>query len=211
MSAVHFRPALPDDADAVVPLMHESSRALIDACFRFGDDKDGAAPFLRADFLRGDGLFGYRHQLVGVTGDGQLVATMTAYAGRDVNRLSRKTLRTAWRSFGAVRFLRVVWRSLALAPLFVTPRRDALFMANTCVAASHRSQGVFAQLLAHVSESAHARDPSLRCSQLDVSFGNSRAQALYARLGFVVTSERPYRGRRGLDGFRRMQRPLPPP
>lgn len=209
MSAVHFRPARPDDADAVVPLMHESSRGLIDACFRFGDAD--AAPFLRADFLRGDGIFGYRHQLVGVSGDGQVVATMTAYAGRDVNRLSLQTLRTAWRSFRALRFLRVVWRSLALAPLFATPQRDALFLANTCVAASRRSQGVFAALLAHVTDTAHLRGPSLARLELDVSFGNPRAQALYERLGFVVTSERPYRGRRGLDGFRRMQRPLPPP
>ena len=28
------------------------------------------------------------------------------------------------------------------------------------------------------------------------------------RFGFVVTGERPYRGRRALDGFRRMQSPL---
>jgi GNAT superfamily N-acetyltransferase len=204
VSAVRFRPALPADVDAVVPLMYESSRGLIDACFRFGDD--GAEPFLRADFLRGDGLFGYRHQLVGVSGDGQLVATLTAYAGRDVNRLSRETLRTAWSAFGLGRFLRVAWRSLALASLFATPRRDGLFIANVCVAANHRSQGIFAAFLMHL---VAVRDPTLALAELDVSFGNPRARALYERQGFVLTGERPYRGRRALDGFRRMQRPLP--
>ncbi len=206
MTELHFRPARPEDADAVVPLMYESSRGLVDACFRFGDD--GPEPFLRRDFLRGDGIFGYRHQIVAIAADGQLVATLTAYRGRDINRLSLHTLRSAFGALGVGRFLRAVWRSLALTSLFATPRRDSLFLANACVVADRRSQGLFAAFLAHVCTTP---DLSLTVAEFDVSFGNPRAQRLYERLGFVVVGERPYRGRRGLDGFRRMQRPLTRP
>lgn len=206
MSAFHFRPARAEDADAIVPLMYESSRGLIDACFRFGDA--GPEPFLRCDFLRGDGIFGYRQQMVAIADDGQLVATMTVYRGRDINRLSLQTLRSAFIAFGWGRFLRVLWRSLALASLFVTPRRDSLFLANGCVVANRRSQGLFAAFIEHVCTSS---DSSLTVAEFDVSFGNPRAQKLYERLGFVVVSERAYRGRRALDGFRRMQRALTRP
>ena len=202
-SGLQFRRARPEDADAVVPLIYESSRGLIDACFRFGDA--GPEPFLRHDFLRGDGLFGYRHQIVALAADGQLVATMTAYRGRDVTRLSLQTLRSAWATLSLGRFLRAVCRSLALAPLFATPRRDGLFLANGCVVAERRSQGLFSAFLAHVCATD---DPTLRVIEFDVSFGNERARQLYERLGFVVVGERPYRGRRALDGFRRMQRPI---
>ena len=199
MSALSFRAARPDDADAVVPLMHESSRGLIDASFDFG--AGDAADFLRHDFLRGGGLFGFRNQMV-VIADGRVIASATVYPGRDLNRLSLRTTRSALAHFSLLRFSRVVWRSLALTTLFAPPRRDSLFLANACVAADQRGRGVFSALLAHLRAT---RDPALIAVELDVSFGNPRAQQLYQRLGFVVTGERPYRGKRALDGFRRMQ------
>ena len=40
--------------------------------------------------------------------------------------------------------------------------------------------------------------------ELDVSYGNVRAQRLYERLGFTVTGEKPAPVGSPLDGFRRM-------
>ena len=54
-----------------------------------------------------------------------------------------------------------------------------------------------------------ARTWGLAAVELDVSFGNVRARRLYERLGFTVTGERPAPSGSGLDGFRRMERPMP--
>jgi ribosomal protein S18 acetylase RimI-like enzyme len=201
MSTIQFRPARPEDADAVVPLMYESSRGLIDASFRFG--ADDAAPFLRHDFVRGKGIFGHANQIVGVEPGGAIVATITAYAGDRFRSLALQTTLSALTHFTALRFIAVLWRSIAMAPLFTPPRARSLFLANACVDPAHRSKGIFAALLAHVSAGARAD-----AIELDVSFSNPRAQTLYERLGFRTTGEKPYRGARDLVGFRRMEKPL---
>lgn len=201
---VTLRAARPADADAVVPLMYESARLLNDFCFRFGDH--APEEFLRADFLRGEGLFGHRHQLVAVTGTGDIVATVTVYRGARATWLTLQTLRSALGHFRLRRFAVVLWRTLALATLFTPPQRDGVFIANACVAAARRGAGLMSAMLEHVFRTLGA-DAS--AAELDVSFANERAQRLYERHGFVVVGERAYRGRRRLDGFRRMRRALP--
>jgi ribosomal protein S18 acetylase RimI-like enzyme len=162
-----------------------------------------AAPaVLHRDFLRGTGIFGYAHQLVGEV-DGQLVVTMTAYDGRLYRRLSRHTLRSV--TLAAPRRLgTVLRRTVALSGLFIPPAPDSLFLANLCVAPDQRDHGYGSQLVTYAC--AVARDRALAAVELDVSFSNMRAQRLYERLGFVVTGERPAPDGSGLDGFRRMRR-----
>jgi ribosomal protein S18 acetylase RimI-like enzyme len=204
MRALAFRPARPDDADAVVPLIHDSSRALLDYSFAFlGAD---AAAFVRHDFLRGGGFFGWRQQLVATGSDGVIVGSLTAYAGREVGRLGNATTRSVLSHFGLLRTVAVAWRSWFMRPLFITPRPDALFVANVCVAPPLRSQGIGRRLVEHAI-AAHA-DRGLAVVELDVSFANVGAERLYRRMGFRVVAERPYHGRRALDGFRRLARPL---
>lgn len=192
------RAARPADADAVVPLMHASSRPLIDATF--GAD---AAAFLRRDFRRGTGIFGYASQLVGVTGTGDVVATVTAYDGGAYTRLGRHTARTAIVHFRPLRLAGVARRGIAVAGLFTPPRRDGMFLANLCVAESHRGAGAGSVLIGHVV--ALARTRRLRRVELDVSFGNVGARRLYERFGFTVTGEKAARAGSALDGFRRME------
>jgi ribosomal protein S18 acetylase RimI-like enzyme len=199
MTALQFRPARPEDADQVVPLMHESSRALIDYTFDVG-----AGAFLRADFLRGQGIFGFRNQIVGVSPAGEVVATATAYEGRRYRRLSMWTLLSAARHFKPMGLTRVVRRTLAVAGLFLPPSRSGVFIANLCVAPDHRSHGYGSLLVEHILGAAAERGST--CSELDVSVSNVRAQQLYERLGYVVVAETADGGKHGLDGFRRMQR-----
>jgi ribosomal protein S18 acetylase RimI-like enzyme len=189
------RTARPSDADAVVPLIHESSRALIDATFG-----RHAGAVLRRDFLRGEGIFGYRHQLVGVRPDGEIAATMTAYPGRRYRRLALHTLVSAM-PLGPVPLAGVVRRTIAVSALFAPPARDGLFIANLCVDEGHRGRGYGSLLIQRATAMYRPR-----VIELDVSFGNTRAQRLYERLGYKVTRETPAPGGSGLDGFRRMTR-----
>jgi ribosomal protein S18 acetylase RimI-like enzyme len=192
------RAARPADADAVVPLMHESSRALIDAIFG-----SAAGTVLHRDFVRGKGLFGYRQQIVGVRPDGEIAATMTAYEGRRYQRLTLHTLGAAAR-LGPVRLARVIRRTMAVSALFTPPAADGLFLANLCVAPAHRDHGYGSTLIGYAVRSAPAL--GLATVELDVSLRNVPAQRLYERLGFVVTGEIAARDGSGLDGFRRMTR-----
>jgi ribosomal protein S18 acetylase RimI-like enzyme len=207
VTGLRFRPARPEDADQVVPLMRESSRALIDFTFDVGHS-GGPAGFLRMDFLGGRGIFGYRNQVVGVSPAGEVVATATAYEGRRYRALSMWTLLTAVRHFNPACLTRVVRRTAAVAGLFLPPSRSGLFLANLCVAPGHRSHGHGSLLLEHILGTAQAR--GITRSELDVSVSNVRAQQLYERLGYVVVTETTDGGTHGLDGFRRMRRTSAP-
>jgi ribosomal protein S18 acetylase RimI-like enzyme len=192
------RAAKREDATEVVPLMYEASRDLIDYSFRFpGEPPTG---FLLRDFLRGRGIFGYENQIVAVDGE-RVVGTMTVYAGRRATELTLRTMGSALRHWSWGRVLAFLGRSLAIAPLFIRPRRDGLFLANACVAQSHRGRGIFSRLLAH-----GVGEQKASVVELDVSFSNEAARRIYEHLGFRVTGERAYKGERKIDGFRRMER-----
>jgi len=182
--------------------MYESSRTLMNYSFRFPDEEP--TRFLLRDFLRGRGIFGYQNQIVAVDGD-RIVGTMTVYPGRRATELTLQTIRSAFRHWSFGRFLAFLGRSIAIAPLFIKPRADGVFLANACVAEAYRGRGLFSRLLSHGVEANRA---SVRFVELDVSFGNASAQRIYEHHGFRVTGERAYRGRRELDGFRRMERAM---
>jgi ribosomal protein S18 acetylase RimI-like enzyme len=201
MTDLQFRPALPGDADAVVPLIYESSQRLFDTLLK----KDDPIGFLRHDFVRGDSMFGYRHQVVGVD-NGQIVLTATLYSGRKYADLNKALMKSAATYFNPLKLVGLVARGRPLDKLFIEPRADALFIANGCVVAGRRSEGLFTQMLDHASD--RARREGLAAVELDVSFSNDGARALYERVGFTVTLEKPYTGNAGFEGFRRMVRPV---
>jgi ribosomal protein S18 acetylase RimI-like enzyme len=200
--SITVREARPEDAAEVIPLMYESSRNLMNYSFRFPDEEP--TRFLFRDYLRGRGIFGYENQIVAVDGE-RVVGTMTVYAGGRATELTLQTIRTAFRHWSFGRFLAFLGRSIAIAPLFIKPRRDGVFLANACVAEEYRGRGLFSRLLSHSVEAYRA---SAGLVELDVSFSNASAQRIYEHQGFRVTAERPYRGRQPLEGFRRMQRAI---
>jgi ribosomal protein S18 acetylase RimI-like enzyme len=202
-----FRRAVPGDVDAVVPLMHDSSREPLDATFTVGG-RDAAA-FLRHDFLRGEGIFGYRNQVVALDPAGAVVGSATIYPGGRYRRLSTGTARSAATYFRPVQLVRVARRSLAAAAAFIPPGREAVYLGNLCVAAPVRGRGYGAELIEHIAGLAARR--GFCAVELDVAFSNPRAQRLYERSGFRVTGEcADPRGVR-FGGTRRMTRRVRPP
>jgi hypothetical protein len=155
MTELYFRDAQPRDAAAVAPLLHESSRRLLDHVFGHGDP----LPFLRRDFRRGVGIFGWRHLVLAVA-SGEVICTQTYYPGGMYPRLLRASLASGLMHFGPVGLARLGWRSRALDAMFVPPREDGLFMANGCVAAPWRGRGVFTALIARASASSSSTCPS---------------------------------------------------
>jgi ribosomal protein S18 acetylase RimI-like enzyme len=195
-----FRPARPQDADRVVPLMRASSGTMLDTTF--GADRVEA--FLRSDFLRGNGIYGYAHQLVATSADGTVLATCTSYRGDRFRTLGMATLRTVFVHFGPIRVLGILRRMLAYRGQFAAPQPESLFLANLGVAPEHRGKGIGSQVLQHLLNTGSRSGATL--VEFDVSFSNPDAQRLYERLGFTVTEDRP--DRTGHEGFRRMRKPL---
>lgn len=198
---VEFRTARPTDADQVVPLMWDSSRDLLDRTM--GGVPGGPAALLRRDFLRGRGIFGHAQQILAVAPHGEVLATMTLYRGKRYGALSLQTLLSAAR-FGPRGLFSVLRRTAAVSRLFTPPSPHALFMANLSVRPAHRSQG-YGSLMVQQAERL-ARASGLTHLEGDVSCSNTRAWALYQRLGFESQGERHDRRGTGLDGFRRMRR-----
>jgi pimeloyl-ACP methyl ester carboxylesterase/ribosomal protein S18 acetylase RimI-like enzyme len=202
LGGIEFRRAHPDDVDQVVPLIYESSQALLD--FSFGFQNSKVTEFLALDFQKGTGLFGYLNQFVAVTRSGEIIATITAYEGRNAGRLMIPSVVSAWKHFGWIGFFSVLQRIIATAKLFKRPRTDGIFFANACVASNYRSQGVFSFLFKYAAHTLS--HPGIQVLELDVSLSNLRAQKLYDRLGFRLVKETPYYGNKSLEGFRRMER-----
>jgi ribosomal protein S18 acetylase RimI-like enzyme len=185
--------------------MYESSRVAIDETFALGPGT--AAAFLAADFLRGDGIFGFRNQLVAVDPAGLIVATATVYEGSRFRALSMHTMRSAWSHFRPADVARIIRRTAASAAIFPPPRANTLYLANFCVRRESRSTGLGAALLAEVARQAQAR--AMTAVELDVAFTNPRAQAMYERNGFTISAERKARRPTPIGGIRRLTRPTP--
>jgi ribosomal protein S18 acetylase RimI-like enzyme len=198
VTVARIRPATAADADAAVPLLLDSSPALVEATFGAG-----APAVVRRDFLRGGGIFGHAHLVLAVSAGGPVLATMTAYRGSDYRRLSLHTLRSA-AVLGPRGLGRTVRRTAGMARLFAPPGPDCLFVANVCVTPDARGRGHGAAMMQHARSMARAA--GLAAVELDVSFANTGAQRLYERLGWVTVAERPAPAGSIWDGFRRMRR-----
>lgn len=185
MMNLEFRPARFEDYTQVVPLIHESSRDLIDFCFALtAQSADG---FLAHDFKRGKGIFGYLNQRVAITPNGEVHGTMTVYRSTDLGRLNQQSLLSIFSYFGWIQSFRVIYRMLLLSRQFQRPRADSVFIANVCVAARHRGKGICSALMNASLKPFQAS--GFNTAELDVSPSNSKAQRLYEYLGFQVVHE----------------------
>ena len=184
---IQFRAARPEDVDAVVPLIYSSGPAAFDYVFDQGQP-GGAPAFLRHAYCRGDGEFGFRNHEVAVSA-GSVVAAGAAFDSRRVLAFTVAGALQILSYFGPLRAWPVIVRGLRTETIIRPPRSGEYYLCHLGVSPELRSRGLGASLVAHLL--GRAGRPLHRVATLDVAVTNPRAQALYARLGFVVTTARP--------------------
>jgi ribosomal protein S18 acetylase RimI-like enzyme len=183
---IAFRPAAPGDVEAAVPLMYSSGPAALD--FVFAHDRPGRAQdFLRYAFAQGSGEMGWRNFVVAVA-DGRVLAVGAGWGGDRSRAFTLAAAQQIFGFYGPLRAWGVMIRGLQVERVIRPAGDGEFYIGYLGVDPTARSRGIGAKLVAHLLSLA----PRPRCTKavLDVAAHNPRAQALYGRLGFVVTATR---------------------
>lgn len=179
------RPARPEDADAVVPLIYSSGPDAFN--YVFCAPHINAQDFLRAAFVGGDTQFGWRNHSV-LELDGQVVGVGAAWGASQTLRFSLQAVRRFFGIYGWRHVWGVLIRGLRTESVIRPPRRQCWYIAHLGIATEYRGQGLGHSLLTWLAERGRTRYPVLA---LDVAMTNPRAQALYEKIGFKVCAQRP--------------------
>lgn len=182
-----IRPARPEDAEAAVPLIYSSGPAAFDFVFSH-NTKTNALDFLRRAFRRKPSEFGYGMHYV-VELDGDVVGAGGHFSGDDALSFSLHALRNIIGCYGPIAGAAVIRRGLQIEQIVKLPARGEHYIAHLGVTPDLQSRGVGRKLVEFLLN--EGRKLGRRKASLDVSCENPRAQALYERMGFVVTEEIP--------------------
>lgn len=185
--ALHLRPAAARDAAAAVPLIYSSGPAAFDYVFDV-PGRARALEFLQHAFVQGRGEFGWRNHVVADFA-GSVVAVGAAWSGKSNLGFAVAGARQILACYGIAQGPATITRGLKVESVVQPPRRDRWYVAHLGVAPGLRSRGIGEALVRHLLEAG--RRERCRFAELDVAATNPRAQALYERLGFRVTHERP--------------------
>lgn len=200
-----FRPSLPTDVNAAVPLIYSSGPAACD--FVFGTSKHTAQEFLQRVFVDGAGEFGYKNHIVALV-EGKVVGVGAAFTGTSNLSFTLAAARQILSFYGFVGF-EIIQRGLQTEQIIEPPSNSTQYIGHLGIAPEYRSHGVGAQLVEYFLAQGRTRGCTL--AALDVAVTNPRAQELYERLGFVVTGERRSTLRNAygqVDNVRRMEKTL---
>ncbi|WP_415117757.1 GNAT family N-acetyltransferase [Paraburkholderia sp.] len=182
-----FRPARASDAAACAPLVFASGEHEFE--FFIGVPAHQCIAFLEHAFALSGGRFSWRRHEVAVDARGQIVAVLAAHDGRRILSDDPHIVWTLLRYFGPLRAVPMLLRGLVLETELPKPKRAQTLVAHCATLADARGTGVFSALFEHAirGEVAHQRglETADREIVLDVLVSNSRAAALYRRLGFV--------------------------
>lgn len=181
-----LRPAVADDTEAALPLLYNSGPEVFDYVFEH-PARGTALDFLSHAFADGAGEFGHRNHTVAVV-DGRLVGIGAGFGRKEAYRSALGTERQIWAFYGVRHCLEVTRRGLRLERVLEAPTGPMQYISHLAVAPDWQSQGIGSRLVEHFL--ARGRALGRTVAALDVSVANPRAQALYERLGFVVTRER---------------------
>jgi ribosomal protein S18 acetylase RimI-like enzyme len=184
--AVSFRPAVPGDVEAAVPLIYSSGPAAFDFVFAHGRSGRVEA-FLRYAFLQGGGEFGWRNHVAGVV-DGKVVAIGAGWHGGKSFPFTLAAARQIFACFGPLGAWGVMLRGLKVESVIRPAGGGEFYIGHLGVDPAVQGRGIGGRLIEHLLGQA----PQPRCTKavLDVAAGNPRAQTLYGRLGFAVTVTR---------------------
>ena len=177
---LEIRPARPEDAPQLAPLVHSSGPRAFNWIFAPGDMPD-SLPFLERCLGRRRGLLGWANHHV-ATLEGEVVASVALWSKSAV---FPHTFFAALRIFGfyKLRAPGVSWRGLVVEGTLLSPTADALYLGHLAVDPALRGKGIGRKLLAFAHEQALAG--GYRRLLLDVADDNPDAKRLYERLGYV--------------------------
>jgi ribosomal protein S18 acetylase RimI-like enzyme len=201
---VTFRPARANDAEAAIPLILSSGPEAFN--YVFANPHQSPVDFLRYAFPSGGGQFGFRNHVVGEI-DGQVVAAGAGWTSATNLSFMLAAVGQFLPVFGPLGTAPVIIRGLRTEAVIRPPAAGEFYVGHLGVAPDHRGQGIGEALIAHLLAIGATTGRSR--AVLDVSVENPRAQALYTRLGFRVTAERPSSLRRDagyVPSHRRMER-----
>ena len=193
-----FRSATADDARVLAPLVLASGRE--EFAFLLDDNAGECERFLAYAIAARHGRFSWRRHYV-ATLDHTPVAVMAIQDG---------SRRTGWLDdavaasqfllhFGARRTAGIIRRGLLLEREIPKPAAHQVLIAHCATQPELRGTGIFHALFQHVLEIGCLHATGGQELVLDVLRHNTRAAALYQRLGFVVAA-----------GKRPIPRGLPP-
>jgi ribosomal protein S18 acetylase RimI-like enzyme len=190
----------PDEAAAVVALLHESAAGMYD---RFAGGRERALRTLERAFHElGNSASAEVVWVVEV--DGEIAAAMAGFPVDEALARSRAFLRFAlrgspfWRWPGA---LRLYWLGGRASP---SPPPAAFYIDALATDAAYRRRGMARALLAEAEQQARAR--GLPSVALDTTLDNKPARSLYVSAGFDEVAYRP--PTRALPGFVALVKPL---
>jgi ribosomal protein S18 acetylase RimI-like enzyme len=183
---IAFRSAVAADVEATVPLIYSSGPAAFDYVFTVQGGPT-AEDFLRRAFLDGAGEFGWRNHVVGEV-DGGIVAAGAGWSGETGFRFMIAGARQILGCYGPLAGAGVIARALRVEAIVPPPSRTRFVVAHLGVRSETRGHGIGQALIEHLLDCGRRR--GIEIASLDVAVTNPRAQALYERVGFVVTGER---------------------
>lgn len=194
-SAAHgltFRPARATDAAVCAPLVFASGDHEFE--FFLGINAAECIKFLEHSFSRSGGRFSWRRHEVAVDAKGEVAGVLAAHDGRRILADDPHIVGSLIRYFGVVRAISMLLRGLVLETELTKPKRRQTLIAHCATHPDARGQGVFTALFAHALRDEVRVRRGLESSEreivLDVLVTNTRAVALYKRLGFVALPRR---------------------
>jgi len=176
---LEVRPCTVGDADAAVPLIHESGPIAFRHVFS-QRHRDESLQFLARAFRAGDGQFGWRNHLA-VERQGRVVATAAVWDAR-ANFLFTRVAARQILGFYGVAGLAVAWRGLQFERIVKPALPGVAYIGHVAVDPALRGAGIGRALLGHLLQGARAQGYAK--AALDVADSNPRARALYEGLGF---------------------------
>jgi ribosomal protein S18 acetylase RimI-like enzyme len=186
---VCIRAAALTESDPVCRLLYLAGPEFWD--YFCGGSRASAIDYLRFAFAQGRGLWSPATCTLALLSD-RVAGVAAAYTAQQYRRLGLETGRQLVGFYGPRRGVAALDRVRHLGSVLPAPRGNMAYLAQLGVIEELRSQGLGTALIEHVI--GRARAGGSRLLALDVAVANSRAQALYERLGFKVTGEHQFPG-----------------
>ncbi|MEI9983176.1 MAG: hypothetical protein WDN69_08170 [Aliidongia sp.] len=159
---ITFRPAVPGDVEAAVPLIYSSGPAAFD--FVFAQDRPGGAQdFLRYAFTQGGGEFGWRNHVAAVA-DGRVLAVGAGWDGSRSLAFTLAAARQIFGFYGPIRAWGIMIRGLQVESVIRPAGSGEFYIGHLGVDPAARSRGIGAKLVAHLPVAGAAgRQIGARC------------------------------------------------